>query len=131
MAIDRDIYRSTEWWLDDGSALYEHTEDVEGFNILFQALIEPDPHFGSMTEVEEENLYAEIEAGNLVEFMAVVTCSQLGQLLAEDTLGNCVYKSYERFHTVERDYYDDMVRQVIADAKERINSLKGFNHECK
>lgn len=116
-------------WPEHG-VLYTHTEVIDGFDIVFQAVIEHDMELGDMEDADREKIYADIEAGDLYEFCAVVKCSQLGQLLTYECLGSCIYESYTSFHTDYRDdYYADMVRSAIAGAWGCIRSLDGFNHD--
>ena len=109
------------------SLLYEFSEVIDGFDITFWAVPSFVNDFGDMEPADEARIIQDIEEGKLVDFVAEVICSQLGQPLSRDMLGSCVYRSCEEFHTTCRDdYYTDMVKYCIAEAKERIQSLEGL-----
>lgn len=128
--IDRRRFISAYHRSSDHDVLHEHAESIRGYDILLQCVIEEDLELGDMEHGDREEILAEIEAGNLCEFSAIVTCSQLGQLLSEDHLGSCIYKTYEEFYTDHRDhYYMDMIDQCISGAEDRIYSLKGIHHD--
>lgn len=124
--VDWDKFKVPDWGLGRGDMYHIHTETKQGYDVLFLACIEMDPQYGDADDAEQERVLTAIEDGTLVEFCALVTVSQLGQLLGEDTLGSCIYKGYEEFHTTYRDdYYMCMVGTAIASAQYRVDNLKG------
>ena len=100
-----------------------HTEDRDGFKIYFYAIEEHITldQLGYDVEAAEETR-AQIEDGTLVMFCAKITASKNGIELASDYLGGCIYKDEKDFVNSE-DYYGDMVRTVIEEAKQAIIDL--------
>ena len=95
-------------------------ENIEGFDIYFEALEETLP----LDSNEYEEMSKAVESGELVVFVAHVTAYKKGIELGDDYLGACIYKSYEEFYTIYKDdYYSDMRRNAIEEAKKAIKSL--------
>jgi hypothetical protein len=94
-----------------------HSEIVEGFNIDVD--IDPD-------ETEPEYFDAEtlegIREGRYQWFIVKVTASREGVELATNYLGGCCYADPAEF-VRDSDYYPDMVRDTISDAKTTIRKL--------
>lgn len=102
-----------------------HTEEREGFTIRTYALpedISPIGQFDSGGVALDQEIIDDIAAGNLTWFMAKVTASKNGIALADSYLGACCYKSHEGF-IKDSGYYEDMVSEVIAEAKTAIKLL--------
>ena len=95
-----------------------YVETVEGFGILFEAQEEDIPmreHF-----IREcgwtESQYWKIKDCDW--FCAKVSAWKNGEELASTYLGRCCYKTAEEFYTkYHDDYFADMVRDVVAEAK--------------
>lgn len=107
-----------------------HSEDRDGFKIDFYALAEHITLEQLGYEAEDaEETRAQLEDGALVMFCAKITASKNGIELASDYLGGCIYKDEKDF--INNDcYYGDMVRTVIAEAKQAIIDLnKGMNND--
>ena len=97
-----------------------HEETREGFDIRFYASPEIDSPDGAFDDDGETA--AAIYEGRLDWFMAKVTASRHGVELASDYLGGCCYKSAWDF-VRDDDYYADMRRQVVGDARAAIQKL--------
>lgn len=99
-----------------------HEEVKDGFTIKLYLLPEYDkPDWDFQSKEEEQEVLRKIENGLLLWFTAKVTASKLGVELAADYLGQCIYPSVNEF--ISGDYYDDMVNNVIAEAKKVIINL--------
>ena len=97
-----------------------HAEEKDGFVIRFYAAPEtqsPDRDFDDDGETA-----AAIREGRLEWFIAKVTASRNDIELAEDYLGCCAYASVMDFIR-DDDYFADMRRQVIEDARAAIQRL--------
>lgn len=100
-----------------------HTEQVQGFNIVFSITSEdhaPDWDFES--EEAREDTLRKIESGELAYFIARVQAFKNGILLGTDYLGGCCYDSPMQF-VEQNDYYADMVSSVIVEAQGNIKAL--------
>ena len=107
-----------------------YIETVEGFGILFEAQeedISMRQHF-----IREcgwtESQYLKIK--DCAWFCAKVSAWKNGEELASTYLGTCCYKTIEEFYTkYHDDYFADMVREVIVEAKraERKRAAKQAN----
>lgn len=97
-----------------------HEETREGFDIRFYASPEIDSPDGAFDDDGETA--AAIYEGRLEWFIAKVTASRNDIELAEDYLGCCAYASVMDF-VRDDDYFADMRRQVIEDARAAIQKL--------
>lgn len=106
-----------------------HTEDRNGFKIDFYAVEDFQDVRGQFEDEDADEIIAQLEAGDLVQFTAKVTASKNGIELASEYLGACLYKDEKDF--VNKDcYYGDMVQTVIAEAKQAIIDLnKDMNND--
>jgi len=100
---------------------------VDGFDIQFEALEEHMP-VEDMLSFEECGCdhSSTIRAVNNDEyeyFMARVVATKNGIELAEDILGGCIYVTEETFYTEKNGYFEDMIKTVVAEAKENIKNL--------
>lgn len=69
-----------------------------------------------------KDYYHKINTGQLVYFYAVMTASYHGIELAHDSLGACLYTSYDEFIN-EDDYYGDMLQTVCREAFEKLKEI--------
>ncbi len=102
-----------------------HTEVKEGFTIHCYAQqedISPIGQFASGDDKADQEIIDKIASGDLTWFCAKVTASKEGIELATDYLGCCCYNSYQEFIN-HNDYYGDMVKTVITEAKSNIKIL--------
>lgn len=100
-----------------------HTIEHEGFTIRTTA--EPEditPNFEFETKEEQEAFDRKLETGELSWFHVKVEAIKYGIPLASDFLGGCCYASLQEFID-SGDYYNDMVKTAIAEAKENIKGL--------
>jgi len=101
-----------------------HTEEIQGFNIVFSITYE-DSHPKDCFDYEEEEmreLCDKIDRGVYSWFMARVQAYKNGVLLGTDYLGGCLYDSPMQFVT-NADYYSDMVNNAINEAKNTLELL--------
>lgn len=101
---------------------YIHSEERDGFKIDFYAVEDFQDVRGQFEDDDAAEIIAQLEAGDLVQFTAKVTASKNGIELASDYLGGCFYKDEIDFVNND-DYYGDMVRTVIEEAKKAIIDL--------
>lgn len=106
----------------------------EGFIICFEAQDEMTSlreHFKRAGHEKKsiDAMMRKVGSGKAVWFQCLVTAWRDGKQLAEESLGCCYYNSFEEFYKTEGDYFDDMVRQVILDAKK--NSPWGCASCCQ
>ena len=75
-----------------------------------------------LTPAEMSAIYDSIERGDLVWFCAVVYVVDrtTREVFGWNTLGSCLYKTYERFRE-PGGYFADMVREAIQDARKDIH----------
>jgi hypothetical protein len=107
-----------------------HTEDTRGFHVIFSVTLEdfhPRDCF-DYTEEEMKDLCDKIDRGVYSWFCARVEVYQQGILLASDYLGGCLYDTPMQF-VKESEYYDDMVNNAIAEAKQNIEKLFALRNE--
>ena len=97
-----------------------HAEEKDGFMIRFYAAPETDSPDGAFDDGGETA--AAIREGRLEWFIAKVTASRNDIELADDYLGGCAYASVMDF-VRDDDYFADMRRQVIEDARAAIQKL--------
>jgi hypothetical protein len=97
-----------------------HTEERDGFTISFHAMPEDMDPAEDFTD-DQETIDA-INSGEFVWFMARVQASKEGIVLGTDYLGACCYKSYMQF-VENNDYYADMVKNAIGEARETLAKL--------
>jgi hypothetical protein len=100
----------------------QHTETIEGFEIVFSTAYEtthPRDHF--MSEDVQEYLEG-IDSGKYEWFVARVQAFKNGIELGTDYLGGCLYESSMQF-VKDNDYYNDMVQSAIKEAKANIQAL--------
>jgi hypothetical protein len=100
----------------------QHTETIEGFEIVFSTAYEtthPRDHF--MPEDVQEYLEG-IDSGKYEWFAARVQAFKNGIELGTDYLGGCLYESSMQF-VKDNDYYNDMVQSAIKEAKANIQAL--------
>lgn len=100
-----------------------HTEEKEGFTITLAVQEEIDSPDWDMTEEELEETIQRIKDGSLLWFCARVEAYKNGICLARYYLGGCCYLSIDDFKN--GGYYEDMVTNVIREAKEKIQELTG------
>lgn len=101
-----------------------HTETREGFDIRLHFMPErddPADHFCGGKAEWAAAIISRIDTGDLLWFMARVSAHRHGVELASDFLGACCYDSAEDF--IACDYYEDMVKNVICDARGMIVAL--------
>ena len=99
-----------------------HQEEKDGLIITLEITQETDaPDWDFESEQERQDLIEQINNGNILWFVAKVSAMKQGILLAEDYLGGCCYDSVEDF--IEDAYYQDMVDNVITEAKQKIIDL--------
>ena len=96
-----------------------YIETVDGFGILFEA--EPEHVCMRQHFINEcgwtESQYREIK--DFAWFSARVSAWKNGEELASTHLGACCYESVEEFYTkYHDDYFAQMVRDVVAEAKQ-------------
>ena len=99
--------------------------NIEGFNIRFDAIVEydgPEGHFCSGDDKADSEIIRKINAGEYVWFTAKVSAWKSGVKLASSYLGGCCYSDYDEFIN-EKDYFGDMVEEVVAEAKAKIKGL--------
>lgn len=99
-----------------------HTETVDGFEIVFSAAPETFPPDWFESEEERAQFWKDLDSGHTAYFIAKVQAIKNGIILGEDYLGGCCYESEESFIN-ESDYYGDMVKNVIDQAKQNIVDL--------
>lgn len=101
-----------------------HTEDTQGFHIVFSAASEDTHPRDSFDESchDIEDICRKIDDGTYVWFVARVEAYRHGVLLASDYLGGCLYESFADFMQ-EGSYYEDMVHNVITAAKSTLARL--------
>jgi hypothetical protein len=97
-----------------------HTETRDGFDIVFSVAPEtetPDGHFDDDGETA-----AAIRDGEFEWFIARVEAKKQGITLGTAYLGGCCYRSAGEFVTAG-DYYDDMVKEAISEARDTLKEL--------
>ena len=102
-------------------------EIFDGFTITCDALVE----YSSLrdmylddTDSQLAGMEKALENYDSVLFCARVTASKNGINLASNYLGGCHYASYEDFCIKYRDdYYIDMIKSTVSEAKEVIKGL--------
>lgn len=99
-----------------------HEETREGFDIRFYAAPETDSPESAFDDDGETA--AAIREGHFEWFVAKVTASKNDIELADDYLSGCCYESVRDFIR-EDEYYADMRRQVITEARSAIENLMG------
>lgn len=99
------------------------TEDTQGFHIVFSAAHEDMHPRDSFDEscYDIDDICRKIDDGTYVWFVARVEAFRHGVLLASDYLGGCLYDSYGDF--LQDGYYEDMVFNVVAEAKQTLEKL--------
>lgn len=97
-----------------------HEETREGFSVRLYVTPETDDPEGAFDDNGETA--AAIRAGEYEWFIARVTASRNGIVLADDYLGGCCYETYQDFVRPD-EYYADMRRFVIAEAREILEKL--------
>ena len=96
----------------------------DGFDIYFEPLEEYSPDFSFWDEDLKNETFEKLENYELVLFCAHVTAEKNNNIYGEDYLGMCVYESYEDFYIKYKDdYFADMVRQSLSEAKEEFKKL--------
>lgn len=99
------------------------TEDTQGFHIVFSVGYEdthPRDSFDDSCH-DIDDICRKIDNGTYVWFVARVEAFRHGVLLASDYLGCCLYDSYGDF--LQDGYYEDMVSNVVAEAKQTLEKL--------
>ena len=102
-----------------------HTEEIQGFNIVF-SITHEDSHPKDCFDYEEEEmreLCDKIDRGDYSWFIARVEAHKNGVLLGTDYLGGCLYENPMHFVKQSSDYYSDMVENVINEAKNTLELL--------
>jgi len=99
-----------------------HNESVEGFDIELSVTPEDEwPDWDFQSEEDKLEVFRKIENGFYAWFVVKVTASKNGIELASDYLGGNLYDKASDF--VADEYYSDMVKIVIKEAKEVIQKL--------
>ena len=102
---------------------HAHTEEFDGFVIALD--LEPEheaPDWDFESDEDRDETMRKIENGTYLWFMAKVTASKNGIVLATEYLGGCCYESVAAF--IEPDgYYTDMRATVADEAKAAIAKL--------
>ena len=99
-----------------------HTETREGFQIVFSVTPEDMNPRGHFDDEQIDEVLESIESDKWQWFVARVQAYKNGVLLGTDYLGGCLYPSFLEFITAA-DYYEDMVTEVIREAKQTIQEL--------
>lgn len=101
-----------------------HTEERDGFTIQLAVTIEYDePDWDFESEEQRQDTIERINDGRLAYFIARVSASKNDIKLATDYLGGCCYQSTDDFINEPAGYYQDMVEQVLNEAKSNIQKL--------
>ena len=99
-----------------------HQEEKDGLIITLEITQETDaPDWDFESEQERQDLIEQINNGNILWFVAKVSAMKQGIVLADDYLGGCCYDSIKDF--INDGYYQDMVDNVITEAKQKIIDL--------
>jgi hypothetical protein len=101
-----------------------HTEDTQGFHIVFSVTHE-DCHPRDCFDFDEQelsDLCEKIDRGFYSWFVARVDAYKHGILLGSDYLGGCLYESPMQF-VKESEYYSDMVDNAVQEAKDALERL--------
>jgi hypothetical protein len=101
-----------------------HTEDTQGFHVVFSVTHE-DSHPKDCFDYEEEEMLElcdKIDRGVYSWFAARVEAYKNGVLLGSDFLGGCLYDTPMQFVT-ESGYYSDMVDSAVNEAKNTLELL--------
>jgi hypothetical protein len=100
-------------------------ETRDGFEIVFSVTHEDthprDLFDDSIDDINE--LCKKIDNGEYAWFIARVQAFKNGVLLGEEHLGGCLYDTCKDFIKESGGYYDDMVFNVIKEAKQKITLL--------
>ena len=100
--------------------LYVRPEDLALEDVLDTGI---DPETGKQW-FDFDEMYEQIENGTLLHFVAKITAS-FGELeLAEDYLGSCLYASHAEFYEAKNDLYDNMVDEVILEARKHLRDIQ-------
>ena len=109
--------------------------NTRNFEVRVDAMEEnyPDLSFDETGETAEM-----IERGDWLCFAVRASVSFNGMELAEDYLGNCIYENTRDFRdhfgmrqNSHDSYFSDMIREVISEARKKINSLPKIKHTEK
>ena len=100
-------------------------ETRNGITLSFEPLPEDTPLEDTLdgAGVDIQDLYADIENGNLEYFTAHVIASKNGVQLGEDYLGACLYNSIDEFINESQGYISDMKTTAYEEAINNIKSL--------
>ncbi len=99
--------------------------EQDGFKIHLYACpedISPVGQFNCGDAKLDQEIIDKINDGTYTWFCAKVTASKNGIELGTDYLGGCCYKSEQEF-VKQDDYYSDMRKSAIAEAKKAIEEL--------
>ena len=100
-----------------------HTEDVNGFHIVFSAAYEDmhprDCFDDTVDEIDE--ICRKIDNGTYVWFIARVEAYKHGIMLGTSYLGGNLYDSFKDF--INDEYYEDLMCQAIDEAKGNLEML--------
>jgi hypothetical protein len=101
-----------------------HTEDTQGFHIVFSVTHE-DCHPRDCFDFDEQelaDLCEKIDRGIYSWFVARVDAYKHGILLGSDYLGGCLYDSPMQF-VKESEYYSNMVDNAVQEVKDALEML--------
>lgn len=101
-----------------------HEETREGFDIVFSIAPE-DTHPRDSFDMDSEELAQlceDIDRGRYCWFVARVQAFRAGVELATDYLGGCLYEDPRELMN-PGDYFDDMVKTVIDEARQELPRL--------
>jgi hypothetical protein len=74
---------------------------------------------------DDGSVRADLEAGNLASFLVRARVYVAGNLIAEDYLGGCIYRSLADFRE-PGGYFADMVHTVCREARSNLAALHGI-----
>lgn len=101
-----------------------NVETKDGFEIVLSITPEDMPPDWDETEEQRAKTLRKIEDGTWAYFIARVEACKEGIALGTSYLGGCCYGSVQQFLKEPDGYYQDMVHEVIEEARARINRFK-------
>ena len=96
-----------------------------GFNLRFEFYPEdthPADHFDDTVCDLREILY-KIETGQWVWFWVKCVASVNDIDLGSDSLGGCLYESFEEFVSLDGDYAESMIEQTLKEARSNVKQI--------
>ena len=98
----------------------------KGFTVIFKALAEHDLDLSWSDDPYQ--LGEDIDQGHLIAFCACVELHYKHILLADEYLGQCIYKSIDEFINIRDGYFDDMVESAFLEGRRELVKLRdGMN----